>query len=863
MESNWEKIKNILPGVTRPGRYVGNEIHAIKKEWTDTEVHVALAFPDVYEIGMSHVGMGILYHILNGLPWVAAERVFSPWVDMESEMRRLGTPLFSIESKKSVRYFDILGISLQYELQYTNTLNLLDLSGIPLKSSDRQDRDPIVIAGGPCAFNPEPLAGYLDAVVLGDGEEVIVEIVELIRLAKRERKTRKEILQALAKLEGVYIPSMYIPHYDDNGDFQALNSENGQDPVPVHARMLDSLPSENYPTKPIVPLIEVTHDRFSMEIMRGCTRGCRFCNAGMVYRPVRERPVNELLKQAKEVLANTGHDEISLVSLSSSDYMQLPELMKGLKDTFQQDGVSISFPSLRPETFTEQIADLAVGLRRSGLTLAPEAGSQRLRDVINKNNREEDLLNALEVAYQRNWKQVKLYFMIGLPTETMDDIQAIVDLIDKVVAVGRRYGKKDVHVAISPFCPKPHTPFQWEPQDTVETIQKKINFLRQKIHWREVKLNWRDPNVSRIEGILSRGDRRLGNAIEQVWKNGGRFDAWSDQFKPDLWDKAFSDQNIDVDSMLGSQNLKAKLPWEHLSKGITKSFFLQERDKAHSQKLTLDCSRDGCKGCGIMEHPECRKTILNVKSEKVVDNTPSSHHAYGRRARREMPTGMKTKIRLVYKKGDAARFTSHLDMMRIFIRILRRAKVPVAMSQGFHAHPKIASGPPLSTGFTSQMEYLDLELTDRMPRDLPKLINQFMPAGIEVLESKVLLTKVPSLNGSINLAEYRIRAEWGMQPDDLDNAITQFLRSNEHRVKRLKKGVEKEVDIRPFVSHIEFADNSLFMGLKLSNEGSARVEEVVQALYPIYQDPPKIILAERTGLFIESQGRRLTPMDVE
>lgn len=861
-EKHWEKIESLLPRVARPGRYVGNELNTVKKDWESVLVSFALAFPDVYEIGMSHVGMGILYHILNRIDWVAAERVYSPWIDMEKLMRDDEITLFSLESKKPIHRFDILGITLQYELHYTNILNLLDLSGIPVWSKDRQDKDPLVLAGGPCAYNPEPLADFLDAVVLGDGEEIVVEIAEVVRKAKRERQSRQETLRELSTIEGIYVPSLYRAEYGSDDRFTNIVPVDGDVPAMVGARTLNRLSNDNYPDKPLVPMIEITHDRFSMEIMRGCSRGCRFCNAGMIYRPVRERRANDLLKHAKEVVDNTGFDEISLISLSTSDYGELPELLQNLRDMFQNDGISISLPSLRPDTFTPEIADFIVGFRKSGLTLAPEAGSQRLRDVINKNNREEDLFRAVEIAFQKEWRHLKLYFMIGLPTERQDDLDAIVDLVDRLVRLSRRYGKKELHVSMSPFCPKPQTPFQWESQDSIDTMEEKVSYLKRKISWKEVKLSWRDPRVSRLETILGRGDRRLASVIYRAWKEGARFDAWSDKFDYDRWLEAFRSCDLSVDVFVQKKEERERLPWDHLGKGISKSFLIQEQNRALAGQAREDCRVEGCMGCGLMEHPECRQVVSREGKGRMSGQSRNSESTYGRRTRRVQHVEMSRRIRIGYRKGQEVRFSSHLDMNRIFIRALRRARIPVALSQGYRAHPKISTGPPLSTGFTSRAEYFDLEVRDGMRRDFDAVLNRHLPEGIEIFRSKVLLGKTLSLNESITRASYEIGADWRMSPGEMAVLITEFMKKNSCRVIRIKKGIDTKLDIRPFVVDMSMADGHIRMMLRLSSTGTARVEEVIHSLFPHYEEVPILHRVERTGLFIESQGSLITPLDV-
>ena len=861
-EEHWEKIDALLPRVERPGRYVGNEINTVKKDWESVLVSFALAFPDVYEIGMSHVGMGILYHILNRIDWVAAERVYSPWVDMEKLMRDDGIPLFSLESKRPIHRFDILGVTLQYELHYTNILNLLDLSGIPIWSKDRQDKDPFVLAGGPCAYNPEPLADFLDAIVLGDGEEVVVEIAEVVRKAKREKKNRQETLRELSTIEGIYVPSLYRVEYGSGGRFANIAPVDGNVPAMVRARTLNRLSNDHYPDKPLVSMIEITHDRFSMEIMRGCSRGCRFCNAGMIYRPVRERNARDLVKHAKQVVDNTGYDEISLVSLSTSDYCELPELLQNLREMFQNEGISISLPSLRPDTFTAEIADFIMGFRKSGLTLAPEAGSQRLRDVINKNNREEDLFRAVEIAFQKEWRHVKLYFMIGLPTERQEDLEAIVDLVDRIIRLSRRYGKKELHVSISPFCPKPHTPFQWESQDSIDTMEEKVSYLKRKISWKEVKLSWRDPLVSRLETILGRGDRRLAGVIHRAWEQGARFDAWSDKFDCDRWLEAFRSCNLSIDVFVEKKETKEPLPWDHLGKGTTKSFLIQERNRALAGQASEDCRIDGCKGCGLMNHPECRQIVSGDGKERISGGQRTSRPTYGRRTRRVQHVEMNRRIRIGYRKGQEVRFSSHLDMNRIFIRALRRARIPVALSQGYRAHPKISTGPPLSTGFTSRAEYLDLEVRDGMRRDFDVALNRHLPEGIEIFQSKILLGKILSLNESITLASYKVGADWRMSTGEMNTLITEFMKKNACEVIRIKKGIETKLDIRPFVVDMSTVDGHIRMMLRLSSAGTARVEEVIHSLFPHYEEVPMLHRVERTGLFIESQGSMITPLDV-
>ena len=854
MSSIEEKLDIVLPTVLRPGRYVGNELNMIQKDWLKTPVRIALAFPDVYEIGMSHMGIEILYHVLNQKPWIAAERVFAPWVDMEAKMRSYEIPLYALESKRPVSQFDILGISLQYELQYTNVLTMLDLAGIPIYAKDRGEKDTLVIAGGPLVFNPEPMAAFFDAVVLGDGEEVAVEIAECIRNSKLEKMSRQETLKALAQLDGVYVPSLYEIQTSESGELSGVIPVDSDVPAIVEARILESLDSNNYPLKPLVPQIEVTHDRFSLEIMRGCTRGCRFCQAGMIYRPLRARSVDDLMEQTRTVLSETGYDEISLVSLSSSDYPCLLELMKQLQVLVQGKHVSVSFPSLRPETFTPEVADFAAGLRKSGLTLAPEAGSQRLRDVINKNNTEEDLLNAARIAFERGWNRIKLYFMIGLPTETMEDIEAIVELVGKVVRLGKEFGRKEIAVSISPFSPKSHTPFQWERQNSIEEFREKVKVLSQKIKWKSVKLNWRDPQVSRLEGIIGLSGREVAEVIYKVWEKGARFDAWTDQFDVDRWEAAFQEVGLLPDKILEEKSPETVLPWDHLSKGIDKAFLLSERDHAYQASTMTDCRTDGCNQCGINQKVDCYKTHRTQKKIK----SSSSTESIGSRRIRRMSDDRHIKLRIAYKKGEQLRFTSHLDMIRIFSRAFRRANIPILMSKGYHTRMKIATGPPLSLGYTSRAEYIDVDIDGPIQRDFDQVINRFLPSGLQVVESKMIVGKSDSLNGVINLTKYEITVHDDFEKTLWQEAAERFLRSNSHKIIRK----DKERDIRIFVEDIKIKDKTIYLVLKVGPSGTARVDEVLEAIRPHYEEPPQSLHVERTGLYIVRKNVTLTPLEV-
>ena len=597
-------IEEFLPLVSKPGRYVGGEINNADKDWDEASVRVALAFPETYEIGMSHIGLKILYHIINSKPSFLAERVFAPWGDMEKQMRERRIPLYSLESYRPLREFHIIGFSLQYEMTYTNVLNMLDLAGIPLLAGERSDDDPIIIAGGPCALNPEPMADFIDAFVIGEAEEAIVAILQSLEACRKSGARKEDVLREWARLEGVYIPSRYEPEYD--GDkFIALISSNGV-PETVNRLWIKDLESAPFPTAPPVPFIEAVHDRFAVEIMRGCTRGCRFCHAGMTYRPVRERSAKKICDLVDEGLANTGCDGITLASLSSTDYSEIDALVGTLNRRLAEDRVSISLPSLRLDSFSIGIAEQIQEVRKSGFTFAPEAATDRLRRVINKDYAEESMFASLEGALKAGWDVFKLYFMLGLPTETEEDVAAIGDLIIRIRKIGRKSrGKRfRLNVSLSAFVPKPHTPFQWENMVDAETLKAKYRSITSIVRHRDVKINWRASELCMLEAMLARGDRRMSGVVFAAWKGGARFDGWSSELKVDVWESALRECGMDLERVTDFHyGPDDPLPWDHIETGVKKKYLLKEKERSRSAEFTADC-RQKCLGCGICGHVE-------------------------------------------------------------------------------------------------------------------------------------------------------------------------------------------------------------------------------------------------------------------
>ena len=597
-------LDSILPTVRKPARYTGREYNSVHKDWSDCRVKVALAYPDVYEVGMSNLGLAILYDILNRTDGVLAERVYAPWLDMEQAMRRVGIPLYSLESRHPLCDFDIIGFSLQYELNYSNVLTMLDLAGIPLLASQRTDEVwPLVLGGGSCAYNAEPVADFFDLFVIGEGEEVLPELLDAYAKVKAGRGTgkrlRAEFLRRAATISGVYVPSLYRVEYATDGTIASFEPVEAGVPATIRKRIVSKLPPP--PTSPVVPFVRAVHDRAMVEIMRGCTQGCRFCQAGMIYRPLRERSTGEILDAVDDLIANTGYEELALVSLSSSDYTCIEALVRELSERYADRHLSISLPSLRTDSFSVELAQMIQRTRKTGLTFAPEAGSERLRKVINKNVTEDDLLRTAEAAYASGWLRVKLYFMIGLPTETMEDVVAVADLVKAVRGIGRRLrGRRAcVNVSVGTLIPKSHTPFQWLPLADAAEIAARQDALRRKLRLSGVRLSWSDAATTWLEAVLSRGDRRLGQVILLAWQHGARFDAWNEAFKPSLWREAFAEVGLDPDFYSRRQrSLKEMLPWSHIDTGVNNAFLWGEYQRSVRGEGTADC-REQCLDCGV------------------------------------------------------------------------------------------------------------------------------------------------------------------------------------------------------------------------------------------------------------------------
>ena len=598
----------ILMQIEKPARYIGGEVNSVMKEKEKTDIRFAMCFPDVYEIGMSHLGIQILYDMFNRREDTWCERVYSPWTDLDKVLREKGIPLFTLESQDPVRDFDFLGITIQFEMCYTNILQILDLSQIPLHASDRTERDPFVIGGGPCTYNPEPLADFFDIFYIGEGETVYDELLDAYKTWKNSGKSRKAFLETAAQIEGLYVPAFYDPEYNADGTLKSFVPNNINAPATVKKQVVMDVTDASYPMNPVVPFIKATQDRVVLEIQRGCIRGCRFCQAGMIYRPTRERNVEKLKEYARTMLKNTGHEEISLSSLSSSDYSDLKELVTFLIDEFKGKGINISLPSLRIDAFSLDVMSKVQDIRKSSLTFAPEAGSQRMRNVINKGLTEEDILSGAGQAFEGGWTKVKLYFMLGLPTETEEDMREIARLSDRVarryyeIPKDQRNGKCQITASSSFFVPKPFTPFQWASMCTAEEYMRRAEIVKDEFHAqlnrKSLKYNWHDAQVTVLEGVMARGDRKIGKVVEEAYRLGCLFDSWTESFHNDLWMQAFENTGIDPAFYnLRERGADELFPWDFIDTGVTRKFLRREWENAMKESVTPNC-RQQCSGCG-------------------------------------------------------------------------------------------------------------------------------------------------------------------------------------------------------------------------------------------------------------------------
>jgi radical SAM family uncharacterized protein/radical SAM-linked protein len=745
---------------------------------------------------------------------------------------------------------------------------MLDLAGIPLLAKDRQLDDPLIIGGGPCSCNPEPLAPFFDAFYIGDAESGISELCHRIIEAKQSKQSRQQTLERLSEIRGLYIPSFYKDEYDKTGKFAGLRPIDSHYSASIQTQIVKELKNESYPEKPLVPLIEVTHDRLAVEVMRGCTEGCRYCNAGMIYRPIRERNEDEIVTYTTEVLKQTGYEEISFLSLSISDYSALNSLLKKEREALAGEKINFSFPSMRLDSFSEEIAEFARTIRKSGFTFAPEAGSDRLRKVINKNISDDDLIKATQIALENGWKTLKFYFMIGLPTETKEDVEAIADLIERVILETGKFGKIQLNVSVSPHSPKSHTPFQWEKQDTKEEFLVKIYLLKERLKkYKRVKLSWRDPEVSQIECILGRGDRRLADVIYLAWKEGARFDGWNEHFHYSEWKHAFVASGLDIKRYLEEIPIHDALPWDHIDKGITKNFLKKEREKAYRELPSVDCKDGSCFGCGIQrkhgfgELTECYFQKDNIKNNKSDSNVPANKLIESESNSTIINNQKRTvyHYRIRFAKNSYSKYLGHFDIVRAFERAFRRANIEVAHSQGYNPRPKLSFSAPLRLGYTSEAEYVDIQVYEDSGNIIKYKLNENLPDGIEVLNIIPLKSPVQSLMASVNAMEFQINMS-----DKKISAMTidQFLSESVIPVTRKVKGKIKTIDIRPYIDHITKKDQVLTVQTKTIGGRTVRIDEIISQLFIDHRNGVDSFPVHKTRQLINTNGSVVTPMDV-
>ncbi len=825
-----QNYQDILALVQTPTRYVGNEINAVKKDLEQVDLTFALVFPDLYEIGTSHFGLQILYSILNSHENIAAERFFSPAPDMEAYLVGKKIPCLSMESQKELNSFDIIGISLLYELNFTNILTLLSLSRIPFYSEQREDSFPLIIGGGPCAFNPEPLADFFDAFVIGDGEDVIVQISnQVIEFKKQGDGEKKTLLKLLSKIDGVYVPSFFEPAYDENG-IQMLTPI-FEDYQKVKRAFLPSLTKENFPTSPIIPFAKPVHDRLRLEIARGCSRGCRFCQAGMIYRPVRERSLEDLIEITQESLKTTGYSDISLLSLSTGDYSNLAQLMSQLLDLGQGHCNAISLPSIRAEKLTPELMNIIKKVRKTGFTIAPESGSQRLRDIINKNLTEKSIVATVENALNLGWKNIKLYFMMGLPFETSEDIEAICSL-SKRLASSYAKGKKAINVSAATFIPKAHTPFQRCAQISLDETKEKLQYLKDNLRHRKVKLKWQSPEMSMVEGVWARGDRKLSQLLVKAFENGCRLDGWTDKFDFSLWQKAFEETGIDpLFYTTRQRNGEEALPWDIIDSGVLPEFLKEEFQKAKEKSLTPDCRENDCTGCGVCDFKKIKPVLHDILSD------PSKIDPENTDVLKRLPDDSFKKFEITFSKLGTARFFGHLELATIVQRAVKRAGLNAKYSQGFNPSMRLSFENALPVGMESDEEAFFIYLEkDLPPKEIVDLLNKTLPEGL-------CITGCKFFNKFVKRDDQLSRYIIGFADICLgQEKVDQFLNLSEFIVEDLsKKGKIRKTDLRKSVEKISFIDlQTIKMVLKKHNERTIRPTEILTKYFELDEDTIKM-----------------------
>jgi len=830
-------MREIPPSIRKPSRYSGGEVRPPSIAWDEASVRVLLAFPDVYEIGMSHLGILLLREILSARPGTLCDRVFAPWTDYEEHLRAAGLPLASLESGRPAGAFDVLGFSLCYELTYTNVLAMLDLSGIPILSRDRSEEHPLVVAGGVCTLNPAPVAPFFDALLVGDGEEAVLEIVALVEERKKGGGSRAELLSRLSRIEGVYVPGISRR---------------------VARRVLADLNRSPLLPAPILPAMRVVHDRLSVEISRGCTRGCRFCQAGYAYRPVRERDPLVLLRYLQEEAPKTGYDEVGLLSLSAADYSCIDRLVTEAMEALAPSSISLSLPSLRLDALRENTVRQIRKVRKSGFTLAPEAGTEHLRRSVNKEIPDDDVLKTAEWIFGNGWHTLKLYFMVGLPGETAEDVRAIGTLAGRVAAIARRHGKRtSVTVSISAFVPKPHTPFQWERQIGREEVQERIHLLRDTLgRNRHAELKFHSPETSALEGVFSRGDDRLPAVIARAFRNGARFDAWTDAFRPDAWKRAFEEEGVDPLEYLRERDPGDPLPWDFVDAGIDREFLLAERGKARAGETTPDCRAAGCSSCGA-----CPPGLSNITYPGRLADLPATDEEAGHAPKPPAAAAPRHVVRIAYAKEGPAKYLSGLEIQSLWGRVFRRAGLPLSYSQGYNPSPKLSMSPALPVGAESEVEFLEAEFALPVPAaDVRGKLAPQLPEGIRVTGVK----GVPP--GSPRLSDFDIASGWllrplppfplpeGVTPKLAEERLAAFRASDRHPLVLTREDRTSEIDLKPIVRTFGMNPEGISITIIQGTGKGVRPLEAAASLLGVTLSPDRFIPRKVSAELIPRRG---------
>jgi radical SAM family uncharacterized protein/radical SAM-linked protein len=824
-----KEYDELLCQVHHPSQYIGCEVGSVIKDPREVSCRLVLAYPDLYKLGMSYLGLHILYHAVNSQEDLWAERVFAPEPDMERILAESDLPLSSLESRTPLSDFDLVGFTLQHELTYLDVLAMLKMGNIPLRSSQRQDEHPIIIAGGPCASNPEPLAPAFDAVYLGDGEEGLIEVCRLVGKMKREKQSRQKIISQLADISGLYIPSLYQAEYDAEGKFTQIAPKKNA-PAVVHRRVVDDINRIEACDKPIVPCSQTVHERLAIEIQRGCSRGCRFCQAGMINRPVRQRRSSNIIKTIEQGLKNSGLDQVSFLSLSSGDHPCILEMLAAFFKQHSQKRISASLPSLRAETLTPELAALVKTVRKSGFTIAPEAGTARLRKVINKQLSEEDIVQGALGAFNAGWRLIKLYFMVGLPTETEEDHQGIVKLVTKVYQTLRAAKHRpQINVGISTFVPKAQTPFQWQAMIEPERAFEIHQFIRQQLkRLKGVKIGWSQTSLSWAEGILSRGDRRQFEALEQLSESGQRLAGWSEYFNEDIFKAAFDDLRHPhgTNTFLQARSLDKPLPWSHLDMGPSLDFLKNQRELSLAEQETPDCTIAECFDCGACNQDNIIPNLETKSSTLPADSSPP---------KTDEITDQPKWVRIKLSKTDKAAYMSHIEFMVSITRTLRRADWPLVYTQGFHPKPKMSFGPACQVGCQSMAEMLDICVSETF--DAKKHIAAFkntLPPGIVLLESTVLEER-KSIMKQAKAVRYRLRSREEISGQDVLAKIKALMDQKTWLVERHVKGKQRQMELRPSIQNIELnnstQDPEVVCELSLKTNCTARPSEVAYKIF--------------------------------